>query len=94
MCGKKKGEAQRGRALRVVSFPSTGGVDVSLHTLGPNQTGHRCHGHRYAIRPRKSETSTEIIDATAAEKSQDNAISRTLYFTTMTWNCTGILLGG
>ena len=54
--GKGKDTDVRTHAA-VVPFPSTGGVDVSLHTLGPaTSAGHRRRSHRYAIRPRRSET--------------------------------------
>ena len=55
---RRKDETQTcRRILLVVSFPSTGGVDVSIHTLDPaNPVGHRRRSHGYAVRPRRSET--------------------------------------
>src|SRR5271169_6477644 len=58
--GRQKGRAG---ARPVVSFPSTGGVDVSLHTLGPARAGHRRRSPGYSGRPRRSETVLRIIDA-------------------------------
>jgi hypothetical protein len=52
--------------LPIVSFPSTGGVDVSLHTLGLTRVRHRRRSLEYAVRLRRSETVLPIIDAAAA----------------------------
>ena len=54
---KKEGQRARRTAPLIVSFPSTGGVDVSLHTLGPAKLAeHRRRSPGYAVRPRRSET--------------------------------------
>src|SRR5262249_48937597 len=52
-----------------VSFPSTGGMDVSLHTLSPIRMRHRHRNPGYAVRPRRSETVLLIIDAAAVSSS-------------------------
>jgi len=65
----------RGRMLRDVSFPSTGGMKVSLQALGPmsaaylqrsSTTRHRLNSHRYADRLQRSETvKVQLYDVAA-----------------------------
>src|SRR5271165_3591667 len=55
--GKKRQARTRTPARLIVSFPSTGGVDVSLHTLGSAKIAeHRRRSPGYAVRLRRSET--------------------------------------
>src|SRR5215472_757269 len=56
-CWDRRKAARPAESARAfVSFPSTGGVDVSLHTLGSACAEHRCRTHSDSLRPRKSET--------------------------------------
>src|SRR5208282_1656604 len=55
--GKKRRQRTRTPARLIVSFPSTGGVDVSLHTLGSAKIAeHRRRSPGYTVRLRRSET--------------------------------------
>jgi hypothetical protein len=76
---RKKDSAQACTGTRrVVPFPSTGGVDVSLHTLGSaNIAEHRRRSHRYAIRPRRSETmNCHYMMRGGAGSSRENKVDR------------------
>jgi len=66
MCGKGGVAAGEDRPRLIVSFPSTGGMEVSLHTLGLTRVRHRRRSLGYSGRPRKSETLSAIIDANAS----------------------------
>ena len=68
-CWERRECARQEKSLQTfVSFPSTGGVDVSLHTLGPTRVGHRPRSPGYAGRPRRSETVFAIIDASQSRR--------------------------
>ena len=62
--------ARRFAARLIVSFPSTGGVDVSLHTLGLTRVRRRRRSLGNPGRPRRSETVAAIIDETDGGKLQ------------------------
>jgi hypothetical protein len=72
LCGDRETTHTELRAF--VPFPSTGGVDVSLHTLGPGilrTPEHRRRDHRYAVQVTEvGNNELQLYDARAERKPQ------------------------
>ncbi len=75
---RREARAKVGSTAPIISFPNTGGVDVSLHTLGSaNFTEHRRRNHGYAVRLRKSETVATDYRCGEGRKAAGSAGKRT-----------------